>query len=129
MLDLKTFTNKDLFCSTILYFSDIHSDLVKACTEGDLNLFMSLSYNNQNVFQKLIIGDLNYPNKNKYGSYKPGDYLYVACENNHPHLVKQLIKLKAENKPYGKLTPLLLTCKKGYLDVRIQTFLYKLYLE
>ena len=91
---------------------------MKACTEGDLNLFMSLSYNNQNVFQKLIIGDLNYPNKNKYGSYKPGDYLYIACENNHPHIVKQLLKLKAENKPYGKLTPLLITCKKGYLDVR-----------
>ena len=94
--------------------------MVKACTDGDLNLLMSLAYNNQNIFQKLISGDLNYPFKNKYGSYKPGDYLYIACENNNADLVKQLIKFGAENKPYEKLTPLLNTCKKGYLEVKSQ---------
>ena len=102
----------------IFDFSDIHSDLVKACTDGDLNQLMSLSYNNQSIFQNLMRGDLNYPFKNKYGLYKPGDYLYIACEHNNASMVKQLIKFGAENRLHGKLTPMLITCMKGYLDVR-----------
>ncbi|XP_066918410.1 leucine-rich repeat serine/threonine-protein kinase 1-like isoform X2 [Clytia hemisphaerica] len=95
---------------------DIHTDLVKACEEGDLNLLMSLSYNNQNVFSKLISGDLNYPHKSKYGSYKPGDYLFIACENNHSDVAAQLLIFGAENRPFGKLTPLLVCCKLGHLE-------------
>ena len=98
-------------------FKDIHTDLVKACEEGDLNLLMSLSYNNQNVFSALISGDLNYPHKSKYGSYKPGDYLFIACENNHAEVAAQLLIFGAENRPFGKITPLLVCCKLGHLEV------------
>jgi len=86
--------------------------------DGDLNLLLNLSYNNQSVFQNLIRGDTNYPHKNKYGSYKPGDYLYIACEHGHSDLVDQLLRFGAECRPFGfALTPLLVACKNGRLKV------------
>lgn len=92
--------------------------MVQACTEGDLNLFMSLSYNNQAVFRKLIQGDLNHPYKSKFGPFMPGDYLYVACSNGNADIASHLLKNGAEeNKPYNKVTPVMVACINGYADV------------
>ena len=95
---------------------------MKACEDGDLNMVMNISNNNQARFQRLVKGDLNYPFKSKYGSYKPGDYLYISSERGHVDVSRQLLKFGADNRPYGKLTPLLVACKNGKLDVSIPLF-------
>lgn len=99
--------------------SEIHSELVQACMTGDLKNILNLLYYYKESVEKLIKGDVAFTYKTKYGAYKPGEYLFLACENNHPPLVEHLLKLGADPTQMhnSMMTPLLSACQKGNLEV------------
>lgn len=100
---------------------EIHSELVQACMTGDLKNILNLLYYYKESVEKLIKGDVAFTYKTKYGAYKPGEYLFLACENNHPPLVEHLLKLGADPTQMhnSMMTPLLSACQKGNLEVRL----------
>ena len=86
---------------------------------GELDQIFRLLYFNKTNVEKLIQADVPHVFKNKYGEYKPGDYLFIACEHNYIEIVEHLLKLGADSKkPFNlNMTPLLVACQKGNLEV------------
>lgn len=99
-----------------LFFCDsgVFKQLCEACRTGNLNTLFQAIYHNQDIAHELICGEESGTNDST-----TRNFLYLACENGHLDVVRQLVDFGADVNlaSYDDLTPLCAACMNGHAAI------------
>ena len=96
--------------------------LVEACSSGEVSKLSLLVSTHEKYVRNLIKGNVAHAYKSKYGKYRPGDYVYIACEFGFPEILHYLLQLGGDGhnactSVVPARTPMLMACHTGNIEV------------
>lgn len=96
----------------------VFKQLSEACRTGNLDTLLQAIYYNQDIAHELICEEESWANESSHHN-SPRNFLFVACENGHLDVVRQLVDFGADvnHASYDDLTPLCAACMKGHASV------------
>lgn len=104
-----------LFIQFVLNIPGVIKLLTEACRTGDLETLLQAIYCNRDLAQELICREEGDGDESP-DCDSPRSFLFMACENGHLDVVRQLIDFGANvnHASYDDLTPLCTACMKGH---------------